>query len=83
MALLMAATGTAAGVAGVAAAAADVPNRAELLASLAADLDDVYRAMAVERDALKEQLDAAVRQKTAVTAYGRIAQTLSTNRKRT
>ncbi|NJL07830.1 MAG: hypothetical protein HC900_05870 [Methylacidiphilales bacterium] len=64
-------------------AAADLPNRAELLASLAADLDDVHQAMAEELDAIKQQLDAAVRQKAAVTAYGRIAQTLTTNRTRT
>ncbi|KAA5602556.1 hypothetical protein [Blastochloris sulfoviridis] len=59
------------------------PYRAELVASLAAELADVYRAMGEECEAIKAQLDAAVRQKAAVTAYGQIAQTLNMNRKRT
>ncbi|BBF93893.1 hypothetical protein [Blastochloris tepida] len=66
-----------------AASSTGMPYRAELVASLGAELADVYRAMGEECEAIRAQLDAAVRQKAAVAAYGHIAQTLNTNRKRT
>lgn len=58
------------------------PNYKVRLAALIAELGDVCQAMTETCDATRRHIDAVVHQMTAVSAYHRVANTLSNGRKR-